>query len=187
MSVNQSTDAREVWIPVAGYERHYEVSSLGRVRSLPRLIRTSRGHGVVLYKGRMLSPYQEPGRYAVVQLSACGRARTKYVHLLVAAAFVPNPNGKPTVNHRNGIKGDNRADNLEWATQSENNQHAHDTGLARSPRGELHRSAKVTAADIPVIRARIAAGESYRTIAADYGVRYQSIQAIRSGRSWSHI
>lgn len=101
------------WRPVAGYEGSYEVSAAGEVLSL----RT----------GAVLTPQAHPMGYLSVGLRVVGSVRkhTRLIHRLVAEAFIPNPEQKPTVNHRDGDKRNNGVENLEWATHSENHAHAY--------------------------------------------------------------
>jgi len=95
---------------IVGYEGRYRVTDGGEVLS---------AHSG--WKAR--APVIYAGGYRRVNLSLSGRARLHLVHRLVAEAFIPNPDGKPQVNHLNGDKSDNRASNLEWATCSENHKH----------------------------------------------------------------
>ena len=97
------------------FDHNYMVSNLGRVRS----------YRVHTGRAKMLKPTKHRQGYVVLRLTE----HQYLVHRLVAAAFIPNPEGKKTVNHLNGVKDDNRVENLEWATQSENNKHAFRTGL----------------------------------------------------------
>ena len=108
----------EEWRPVVGYEGAYEVSSLGRVRSLDRVIQR-RGQGAMRIKGRLLRPATNWALpYPSVQLS--GGAR-HYVHELVATAFHgPRPEQSWECRHLNGDPVDNRRENLAWGTSSEN-------------------------------------------------------------------
>lgn len=112
------------WRQVPGYEGLYEVSSDGRVRSVEHVTngvrKPSKELAVKVYKSH---------RYARVRLYKNMKSRDWMVHRLVAMAFVPNPDNKPQVNHIDGNKLNNKADNLEWCTQAENNRHAIDTGL----------------------------------------------------------
>ena len=108
----------EIWMPIAGYEGHYEVSNLGKVRSVNRRV-WSRGFYVNL-KGRIKKTTIDPRGYAVVFLDKDGVEKTFRVHRLVALTFVPNPDNKPEVDHINTNKLDNRADNLRWVTSKEN-------------------------------------------------------------------
>ena len=100
---------KERWLPVVGYEGRYEVSDLGRVRSLLRAA------------PKVLKTRISPNGYEVLNL---GLGNRQYVHRLVASAFLPGSEGD-TVNHINGTKSDNRAMNLEWHTYAENTEHAY--------------------------------------------------------------
>lgn len=112
----------EIWRDVKGYEGLYQVSSLGNVRSLDRYKENNRGR--YLQKGRILRKSYDKDGYSMVGLYKNGKSCSKKVHRLVAQTFIPNPKNKPTVNHKNGIRDDDRVSNLEWATMSENQLHA---------------------------------------------------------------
>lgn len=119
---------------------------------------------------------------------ACIRAggRTSYlVHRLVLEAFVgPCPAGMEC-RHENGSKADNRLSNLSWGTHHEN---ATDTiRLGRQVRGSYQHNARLTEADIPIIRSRLAVGETMSAIALDYRVAYTTIRRIRDNRGWLHV
>ena len=116
--------ANEEWRPIPGYEGAYEVSSFGRVRSLDRV--TDRGRR---WKGRMMTPAALRNGYLVVTLWRDGAQRTPLVHRLVLTAFVGDPLEGHEALHRNGVRDDNRLDNLAWGTHSDNqyDQIAHGT------------------------------------------------------------
>ncbi|HDR4551277.1 NUMOD4 motif-containing HNH endonuclease [Bacillus cereus] len=119
----------ELWKPISGYEGIYEVSSLGRVRSLDRVVVDYRGIEKSV-GGKILKPGVTNKGYYIVSLNSVDKRHTLTVHRLVANAFVPNLDNKPQVNHINGIKTDNRICNLEWLTNEENMKHAINNGLA---------------------------------------------------------
>jgi hypothetical protein len=113
----------ETWKPILNYEDSYEVSSEGRVRSINKLIPTGIRHSSKrLRKGKVLKPNLKRGGYLSVDLSKDNKTKTVSVHRLVARAFLPNK-GLPQVNHKNGIKTDNRVSNLEWCDAYQNQQH----------------------------------------------------------------
>jgi len=113
----------EIWKPVQRFEG-YEVSNKGNVRSIDRTV-VGRDGKMYRRKGKTLSQFVDKKGYLHVQIGKYNIA----VHRLVAEAFVPNPENKPQVNHKDGNKKNNHADNLEWVTVQENLQHAVDHGL----------------------------------------------------------
>ena len=121
----------EVWKDIKGFEGVYQVSSLGRIKSLKRKARIWQGERVV------------PEKYFNLKANKQGYIRVlfsdkkKYnVHRLVACAFIPNPLNKPFINHINNIPSDNRSENLEWCTQKENIAHCIINGRKNAPSGE---------------------------------------------------
>lgn len=120
---------KEIWKDINGYNGVYQVSNKGRVRSFNR-------HGKGEYRNykpiilKPCIPKSGTSKYARVNLCS-DKMKPTSIHRLVAETFIPNPENKPEVNHKNGIKTDNRVENLEWVTRSENAKHAHKTGLAK--------------------------------------------------------
>ena len=129
-------DMIETWKTIKGFEGLYEVSNTGKVRSIDRVIITKNGVKKTI-KGKELfftiSKIDEKSHCprASVQLWKNNQAFLKKVHRLVAEAFIPNPENKPTVNHIDGNPLNNNVENLEWNTYSENEKHAYKLGLVK--------------------------------------------------------
>lgn len=174
----------EIWKPVVGFEGRYEVSDQGRVRSIGRWT-VLKGNGGSYYKrfrkGVVLTPQKHTCGYACLRIGCA----SKTIHRLVAKAFVPNPEGKLFVNHKNGDKKDNRACNLEWVTCQENADHAGILGLR--PSGESNGMAILSAAEVSEIRDMLASKKYLqREIGGVFGVSQQQISKIALGLRWQN-
>lgn len=114
-----TTPSIETWVPVHGFEGLYEVSDLGRVRSLDRLQSRSswrQREFMQHYKGRILKPHYNNMGYATVDLQIHKKVDRRLISRMVAEAFIPNPDNLPCVNHKDQNPANNRVDNLEWCT-----------------------------------------------------------------------
>lgn len=116
---------KEKWLPVVGYEGLYIVSDAGNVRRAER-VRVSKNGVVWKLPERPCKLFNNGFGYTIVSLHKNSIQKTKTVHRLVALSFIRNEEGKKCVNHKNGVRHDNRVENLEWCTHSENAKHAFD-------------------------------------------------------------
>ena len=124
----------EIWKPISEYNGYYEVSNLGRVRSITRKIertdpKDSSKKRLFTYKGKLVPFWITKKGYCRLTISINGIAKKYLVHRLVANAFIPNNDNKAQVNHINCVKADNRVENLEWVTNYENYLHSVENGL----------------------------------------------------------
>ena len=125
---------KEVFKSIPNFSIRYQISNLGRVKRLERVIErpTDKHCPKLVCKEIILKPKITKFGYQYLKLvKDDGTRKDIFVHRLVASAFVENPDNKPCVNHKDGNKQNNNASNLEWSTIKENNQHAYDTGLKR--------------------------------------------------------
>mgnify|MGYP001606477115 CR=1 FL=1 len=174
----------EIWKNIIGYEHHYAVSNLGRIKSLDRI--NPLGERV---RERILSPATTEDGYLQVSLSMNGIQKSYLVARLVAFAFVPNPNPEKFIeaNHL-GKKTDNRACMLEWIDSRGNKLHAWETGRVKARKGEECGCVKLNNEQILEIRELYLTGNFvYRELANIYNVSISTIWGIVRRKNWTHI
>jgi hypothetical protein len=166
----------EEWKDIVRYEGYYQVSNLGKVKSLGNEF--SR-------KERLLKPSLQSKGYLTVVLQKNGIRNMVLVHRLVAEYFVSNPLNKPQVNHINGVKTDNNIENLEWVSHRENLDHAIKNNLTL--KGEENRNSKLKDVDVVKIHSLLQKGITTKELSESYNVSYSTIDGIRTNRYWKHL
>jgi hypothetical protein len=185
-SAKGEREALEVWRSIEGFERLYEVSNQGRVRSLDHLVHQVNRWGpmVSLYRGRVLSSSVANNGYLQVTLSKGNIPHQKHVHTLVARAFLGRQPEGCFVCHNDGNKLNCRDGNLYYGTPKQNADDAGRHGTRAC--GERQGAAKLTDAAVAEIRAR-APHEPYRVLAEKFGVTRTAIGMVARAKSWRHL
>lgn len=170
------------WLPIPDYETLYAVSSDGQVKRLARKSRN--GLSEFTLPERQMKPSLSRG-YLRVSLWENNRSKVEFVHRLVMKAFV----GQSTlsVDHINGIKTDNRIENLRYCTLRENTIYQHEAGRVKFVRGIENGKAKMNDDIVRQARRMILSGMSIQKIADHFGLSKGTIQAMKEGRTWSHV
>ena len=177
----------EIWCEIKDFEGLYQVSNLGRVLSLDKEIINKNGKSKI-QRAIILKQTTDRG-YKAINLSINYKKLRTGVHRLVALAFIPNIENKPCVNHINGIKHDNRVENLEWVTYSENERHSFDVLKKRVNIGEKSPSSKLTEKDVLAIRRLYRMNPKFnrKIVAKKFNMHPNSLNDITRRKSWTHI
>lgn len=183
----------EIWKDIPGYEGLYQVSNMGRVKSLDRWIeqKDPRGNYLRPFPGKAMKPFYSTQRYLYVTLSdKYGKRGKVSVHILVLRSFVGECPHKYQCNHLNGKRDDNRLENLEYCTRSDNLKHSYK--VLRRPKGgvigENHHKAKLNNSDVIEIRKLYKTNKYPQTrLAKMFNVRQTTISNIVNGIGWKHL
>jgi len=170
---------KENWKPIAGYKGIYEISNFGQIK------RVAKGPGTK--PGTIIKPWIRSEGYSYHDLNKNGKRRHFRTHTLVAKAFIgPPPTKKHQINHIDGNKQNNKVDNLEWVTPSENQRHARDIfGYWLGERGS---ASKLTPEKVIELRKMYKTGlYSQRELAKIFGIAQSSIWSIIHKITWAHI
>lgn len=186
----------EIWKNIEGYKGLYQISNLGRVRSLDRYIKY--GFGMRKIKGKIKKNQILKNKgYNIIVLSKDNKKKTFLVHRLVALHFISNPDNKPQVNHIDGDKENNSVENLEFVTNQENRDHAIENGLvlteehrksiSKAHRGVKNNKAKLNDEKIIIIKKLLNYKYSQRFIAKIFNVHQSIICDIKNNKTWKHV
>lgn len=162
----------EIRLPVPEYEGVYEISTFGRIRSLHK-------HTPTIMKIKL-----KYSGYVDITLCKKGIKTTYLVHRLVAKVFIPNPDNHPETKHKDFVKSNNYATNLEWVSREQNRSHA-DNAFRQDPSVNPAAVKKLTLTDVENIRAAANTKMYMADIARQYGVSHSAIRSIIHGRVWS--
>lgn len=177
----------ENWKKIERFNNEYEISDKGRIRSTDKVIKKRNGVNYTR-KGKVLKPDIKHSGYAIGAVCVDKKMISYKIHRLVADAFISNPENKETVNHKNGIKHDNRVENLEWFTRKEQSIHARDTGLTTILRGSDIGNSVLKEHQVIEIRKKFKPRVyTRRMLANEYGVKECTIKDILHRRSWKHL
>jgi hypothetical protein len=175
-------NTKEIWLNVPGFEDAYEVSNYGRLRSKTR-VRANSAKGTRTIQGQIITPHKRKDGYLTVRIALHGVKTSTYIHKLVALAFHGYPEKGQEVLHKNGIKTDNRAENVHWGTRVENIADNKRHGIA--PIGENHGRAKLTEDEVLAIRAD--PRSRHADVAADFSVSRATVRLIKQRKIWVHL
>ena len=177
--------------PVKGFEGLYSVDQFGNVFSHPKTVKVGVNGGVRRQPMQTIKSFTCSKRtdHLRVYLAKEGKKFPRFVHRLVAQAYIPNPDNLPFINHKDGNPQNNAVENLEWCDGSYNSTHAYANGLKKPVhiKGENNGQSKLTADNVREIRRRRDSGETNASIARSFGVKPKTISMITLRQRWAHI
>ena len=175
------SNIEEIWKDVVGYEGIYKISNFGRVKILSRKVNVC-GGGVAIKKEKFKKIRTSYQGYLTTNLNLNGCVKLGRIHIMVAKAFIPNPENKPFVCHKDNNKSNPNVSNLYWGTRKENTDQAVKDGLYAS--GENHKRSKFKNYEVSIIREAIEFGYSQAKISRYFRVSGSTISKIKLKKRW---
>lgn len=173
----------EIWKDIEGYNGRYQVSNLGRVRSVDYIEEINNKWGSTTLrkrKGKVLKPcFDGKGNY----IHVCLNGRSKNIHRLVAKAFIPNPNQYDEVNHKDEDKTNNKVSNLEWCTHKYNNNYGMKATCSKGSNNGMSKITNDVALEIKEKSKYMRTSD----IAKEYSLSESHVSAIKYGRRWGWL
>jgi hypothetical protein len=163
----------EIFKDIKGLSGKYQVSNKGRIKSF-----------YVSNKGRIMKPEHRSKRYLCIGLRLDLVKKNYVIHRLVANAFIDNPENKPQINHKDGVKTNNHIENLEWCTKSENMKHSYATGLQVPLRGANNPRSLLNQKQVNIIKAMKGMEIKQKEIAILFNVHSSTVSAIYKNRTY---
>jgi len=177
----------EIWKDIKDFDGMYQVSSLGRFKSLPRMKKCGK-YGKFMHNGFIMKQNERKGYLSILLYKSNDYKIKLPSHVLVAKYFIDNDTNKRTVNHINGNKMDNKMSNLEWLTDSEQQLHAVSIGLRKNTLGEKSNFSKLTEDAVLKIRELYKEGNiTMKQISKIFDISENNIGCIVNRLTWKHI
>jgi hypothetical protein len=168
----------EIWKDITDFEGLYKISNLGKIKRIP---------SIKCKKERYIAACLNDNGYYIIRLYKNSKGKCAKLHRLIAQAFIPTVEGKTFINHINGIKTDNRIENLEWCTKAENSQHAIKMGLHKI-QGSKHFAAKLDEEKVLSLRREYKERKmKVVDLQRKYGISKSAFHQIVNRVRWRHI
>jgi hypothetical protein len=171
----------ETWKDIVGYEGAYQISNLGRIKTLPRILIRRNGSPQTIKPKIRKNTLGNNGYYTLTLQVDGKKIRTEYIHQLLAKTFIPNPENHPNVCHKNDIKTDNRLENLYWGTRKDNAEDSVRNGR------HVNTGAVLTIEKVREIRTLLAEGFTHGELSRRFHVGITAISNIKLGKTWTTI
>lgn len=173
----------EIWVDVKGYKGLYQVSNYSEIKRLGYSY-YSPFSGQIIVPQKIITGAYKDG-YQQVALFKDGIRELVFIHRLVATAFIPNPDDKPFVNHKDSNRNNNKINNLEWVTAKENSIHAHESGTFIMPRGEESCNTRLTNEDVKYIKDN-PDNLKQKELALKFGISQGGVSKIKANKNWKY-
>lgn len=176
------------WRDIPGFEGWYQASKAGKIRSKKRTVYYCDSARKQVYPSVVLIPGVTESGYSIVTLCLYAKRYTRRVCRLIGLTFIPNPENKPQINHKDGDKRNDAANNLEWSSGSENQLHRYRVLKKGAPTGESRVGSKMSNKGVMKLRKMYSTGKfTQRELGLKFGVSQTTVHEVVYKKRWNHI